>query len=106
MTGERQTQMFSATFPEEIQKLAADFMTDYLFLAIGRVGSSTDLITQHLEEVEGNEKRTVLLSLINAVEVRGSPCCYLPSMAVSTAAVYIQSNEETLPVRGTCQCGR
>jgi hypothetical protein len=61
--------MFSATFPEEIQKLAADFMRDYLFLAVGRVGSSTELITQHIEEVEGASKKGVLLSLIEAVEV-------------------------------------
>ena len=29
-TGERQTLLFSATFPKEIQRLAADFMTNYL----------------------------------------------------------------------------
>ena len=36
--GERQTLMFSATFPNEIQRLAADFLDDYVFLAVGRVG--------------------------------------------------------------------
>ena len=42
----RQTLMFSATFPKEIQHLAQDFLQDYVFLAVGRVGSSSDLITQ------------------------------------------------------------
>lgn len=44
--GERQTFMFSATFPREIQQLAADFMKDYIFLAVGRVGSASKDVTQ------------------------------------------------------------
>lgn len=68
--GERQTLLFSATFPREIQRLAADFMHDYIFLSVGRVGSSTDLIVQHVEYVKPEEKRQVLLDLINTVEVR------------------------------------
>ena len=42
----RQTMMFSATFPKEIQMLARDFLRDYVFLAVGRVGSTTENITQ------------------------------------------------------------
>jgi len=35
--------VFSATFPEETQKLAQDFLEDYIFLTTGRVGgASTD----------------------------------------------------------------
>ena len=34
MSTERQTFMFSATFPREIQRLAADFMRDYVFLTV------------------------------------------------------------------------
>ena len=34
------------------------------------MGSSTDLIMQHVEFVQGNDKRQVLLDLINTVEVR------------------------------------
>lgn len=44
--GERQTFMFSATFPREIQQLAADFMKDYIFLAVGRVGSASKDVVQ------------------------------------------------------------
>ena len=40
-TGVRQTMMFSATFPKEIQNLAGDFLKDYVFLAVGRVGSTS-----------------------------------------------------------------
>ena len=43
----RQTLLFSATFPKEIQRLATDFLKrDYLFLTVGRVGQSTELIVQ------------------------------------------------------------
>ncbi|KAK9857160.1 hypothetical protein WJX84_004728 [Apatococcus fuscideae] len=66
--GQRQTLLFSATFPKEIQRLAADFMHNYIFLTVGRVGSSTDLIVQHIEYVAANDKRAVLLDLINSVE--------------------------------------
>jgi len=45
-TGHRQTLMFSATFPREIQQLAGDFLNDYVFLAVGRVGSTSENITQ------------------------------------------------------------
>jgi superfamily II DNA/RNA helicase len=65
--------MSSAVELQEIQRLASDFMHNYIFLAVGRVGSSTDLIMQHVEFVQGNDKRQVLLDLINTVEVR--PLC-------------------------------
>eukprot|EP01025_Chloroclados_australasicus_P025440 TRINITY_DN2542_c0_g1_i10.p1 TRINITY_DN2542_c0_g1~~TRINITY_DN2542_c0_g1_i10.p1 ORF type:complete len:725 (-),score=122.60 TRINITY_DN2542_c0_g1_i10:2995-5169(-) len=67
-TGQRQTLMFSATFPKEIQRLAADFLNDYVFLTVGRVGSSTDLIVQHIERTNQQDKRSVLLDLVTAVE--------------------------------------
>ena len=74
-SGDRQTLLFSATFPKEIQRLAADFMHNYIFLSVGRVGSSTDLIVQHIEYVAANDKRQVLLDLIATVEVRHSLSC-------------------------------
>ena len=32
--GQRQTLLFSATFPKEIQRLASDFLHNYVFLAV------------------------------------------------------------------------
>lgn len=46
MPPQRQTSMFSATFPTKIQRLAADFLKDHIFLAIGEVGSVGQNITQ------------------------------------------------------------
>ncbi|GFG30573.1 hypothetical protein Cfor_10491 [Coptotermes formosanus] len=68
-TGERQTLMFSATFPKEIQAstiLARDFLDNYIFLAVGRVGSTSENITQKVVWVEEHDKRSFLLDLLNA----------------------------------------
>ena len=62
---ERQTLMFSATFPREIQMLARDFLKDYVFLSVGRVGSTSENITQKVEYVEDADKRSVLLDILH-----------------------------------------
>jgi len=67
-TGDRQTLMFSATFPKEIQMLARDFLERYIFLAVGRVGSTSENITQKIYWVEETEKRTHLLDLLHAAD--------------------------------------
>ncbi|XP_026529836.1 ATP-dependent RNA helicase DDX3X isoform X2 [Notechis scutatus] len=64
--GVRQTMMFSATFPKEIQMLARDFLEEYIFLAVGRVGSTSENITQKVVWVEEPDKRSFLLDLLNA----------------------------------------
>ncbi|XP_074550802.1 DEAD-box helicase 3 X-linked a isoform X1 [Halichoeres trimaculatus] len=67
--GIRQTMMFSATFPKEIQILARDFLEDYIFLAVGRVGSTSENITQKVVWVEETDKRSFLLDLLNATVI-------------------------------------
>lgn len=50
MRKDRQTLLYSATFPKEIQLLARDFLArDYLFLRVGRVGGTTTDITQRVK---------------------------------------------------------
>jgi ATP-dependent RNA helicase DDX3X len=61
----RQTLMFSATFPRDIQLLARDFLKDYVFLSVGRVGSTSENITQKVEYVEDSDKRSVLLDILH-----------------------------------------
>ncbi|KAI9713014.1 MAG: DEAD-box ATP-dependent RNA helicase [Chrysothrix sp. TS-e1954] len=63
-THQRQTLMFSATFPRDIQMLARDFLRDYIFLSVGRVGSTSENITQKIEYVEDMDKRSVLLDIL------------------------------------------
>jgi len=68
-TGKRQTLMFSATFPKEIQQLAASFLHDYVFLTIGRVGSTTELVNQRFIKVaDESEKEQKLLELISVIK--------------------------------------
>ncbi|KAN0089795.1 DEAD domain containing protein [Hyaloscypha variabilis] len=62
---DRQTLMFSATFPRDIQMLARDFLKDYVFLSVGRVGSTSENITQKVEYVEDMDKRSVLLDILH-----------------------------------------
>ncbi|KAF2725701.1 ATP-dependent RNA helicase ded1 [Polychaeton citri CBS 116435] len=64
-TDARQTLMFSATFPRDIQMLARDFLKDYIFLSVGRVGSTSENITQKVEYVEDVDKRSVLLDILH-----------------------------------------
>ncbi|XP_076353196.1 LOW QUALITY PROTEIN: uncharacterized protein LOC143248595 [Tachypleus tridentatus] len=62
----RQTLMFSATFPEEIQRLAAEFLKpDYLFLAVGVVGSANMDVEQNFYQVQQYDKRQKLVEILN-----------------------------------------
>ena len=67
ITANRQTLMFSATFPRDIQMLARDFLRDYIFLSVGRVGSTSENITQKVEYVEDMDKRSVLLDILHTM---------------------------------------
>jgi ATP-dependent RNA helicase DDX3X len=65
----RQTVMFSATFPKPIQNLARDFLrTGFVYLEVGRVGSTTDLIKQVVKEVF--DKNSEILKDLNDIEGR------------------------------------
>ncbi|TMW65124.1 hypothetical protein Poli38472_009291 [Pythium oligandrum] len=68
MPRERQTFMFSATFPREIQRLASDFLQDYIFLTVGRVGSASKDVKQQLEYVEQYDKEDFLIRFLNQVQ--------------------------------------
>ena len=57
----RQTLMFSATFPNEIQRLASDFLHNYLFLTVGRIGATVCEIEQRVFYAKDKEKITLLM---------------------------------------------
>jgi ATP-dependent RNA helicase DDX3X len=65
---ERQTMMFSATFPAQIQRLASDFLRDYIFLTVGRVGSASKDVTQKIEYVEEHDKLNALMKFLLTVD--------------------------------------
>ncbi|CAH1135154.1 unnamed protein product [Ceutorhynchus assimilis] len=63
-TGERQTLMFSATFPEEIQHLAGKFLHNYAFISVGIVGSASSDVEQNFFQVTKFDKRKKLLEML------------------------------------------
>jgi ATP-dependent RNA helicase DDX3X len=65
MPKSRQTLMFSATFPRNMQILAQDFLKEYIFLSVGRVGATSDNITQTIAYVEEEDKRSSLLDVLH-----------------------------------------
>lgn len=46
------------------KNLARDFLSDPLFLAVGRVGSTTNNITQNIQWVEERDKEAALFDLL------------------------------------------
>lgn len=70
---ERQTLMFSATFPNEIQELAGRFLKNYLFLAVGVVGGACADVEQNFYQASGQpEKRKLLKELLEKQSQMGS----------------------------------
>ncbi|XP_031951160.1 probable ATP-dependent RNA helicase DDX4 isoform X1 [Corvus moneduloides] len=64
----RQTLMFSATFPEEVQRLAGEFLkTDFLFVVVGRVGGACSDVQQSILQVPQYFKRTKLLEVLHSI---------------------------------------
>lgn len=57
----RQTMMFSATFGNVVQQLASDFLHDYIFVTVGRVGACAETITQKLLYAEEGKGKTRML---------------------------------------------
>ncbi|KAH8306702.1 hypothetical protein KR044_007184, partial [Drosophila immigrans] len=64
MRPEHQTLMFSATFPEEIQRLAGEFLKDYIFVTIGIVGGACSDVKQDIFEVNKFSKRSKLMEIL------------------------------------------
>jgi ATP-dependent RNA helicase DDX3X len=70
----RRTFMFSATFPAEIQRLAELYMRPYVYVAVGRVGSTTESITQRLILVSDSSKQGKLQLLYETLSSMQAAC--------------------------------
>ncbi|XP_041623188.1 probable ATP-dependent RNA helicase DDX4 isoform X3 [Vulpes lagopus] len=65
---QRQTLMFSATFPEEIQRLAGEFLkSNYLFVAVGQVGGACRDVQQTILQVGQYSKREKLVEILRNI---------------------------------------
>lgn len=70
--GKKQMLMFSATFPQEIQRLAGKFLHNHAFITVGIVGGACTDVTQNFYEVTKFEKRNKLMEILNAEDPVGT----------------------------------
>nr|XP_054508175.1 probable ATP-dependent RNA helicase DDX4 [Agelaius phoeniceus] len=64
----RQTLMFSATFPEEVQRLACEFLkTDFLFVVVGHAGGACSDVQQNILQVSQYFKRDKLIEILHSI---------------------------------------
>jgi len=64
----RQTMMFSATFPKEMQDMALDFLDpSYLWIGVGRIGSTSSNVEQRFVDVSGTDRFDTLVQSVKKV---------------------------------------
>jgi ATP-dependent RNA helicase RhlE len=66
----RQNLLFSATFPEEIRKLAASFMKDPVTVEVARRNTPAELVAQVAHPVDAGRKRELLAHLVKSNDWR------------------------------------
>ena len=71
MPQQRQTMLFSATFPKEIQKLAMDFLFNYVWIAVGQVGGAAESVKQSFIPVRPDQKSLLALQILAKPELTG-----------------------------------
>lgn len=68
MPADRHTMMFSATFPNDVQRLAQEFLKqDYIFLSVGILGAANSDVKQEIRQVEFKQKKNELLKILSQV---------------------------------------
>jgi len=96
---QRQTLMFSATFPKPIQKLARDFLNGYVYISIGREGSTTELVTQKLLFIDEDDKRKEIMNQLETIDGKtlvfvamkksaDDLCDYLKDVGFKTSSIH------------------
>lgn len=70
LTAERQTLLFSATFPPPIQQLAREFLRPYVWIGVGRVGSTVDGIEQRVWLAQPDKRKKLEQVVLALSEVR------------------------------------
>lgn len=57
--------MFSATFPEACQKMAADYLYDYIWIAVGVIGGAVETVNQTFKRVAPATKFEELITVLD-----------------------------------------
>ncbi len=79
---DRQTMMFSATFPDEIAKLAGEFQRDPVRVEAGAISKPLDAVTQTVYTVQADRKMELLSKVLGGA-------------GVDTALVFIRTKHRT-----------
>ncbi len=65
---DRQTLMWSATWPKEVRQLAEEFLTDYIQINVGSLTlSANHNILQIIDVCQEHEKETKLMTLLQEI---------------------------------------
>ena len=92
--GKRQTFMFSATFPDAIQRAASNFLDNYLFLKVGLVGAANSDVRQTIFRCQKFEKREKLLSIVPEIETKEKTLIFVQQKKMTDfLASYLCQNE-------------
>ncbi|MFM2434380.1 MAG: hypothetical protein RL063_359, partial [Pseudomonadota bacterium] len=67
---QRQNLMFSATFSNEIKRLADDFLTKPQLIEVARSNATNDNVTQKVYQVAQSDKEALLIQLLKAAEAK------------------------------------
>jgi len=70
LPAQRQNLLFSATFPEEIRKLAASFMKNPATVEVARRNTPAELVAQVAHPVQADQKRQLLAHLVKSNDWR------------------------------------
>lgn len=65
---QRQNLMFSATFSNDIKKLADDFLTKPQLIEVARSNATNDNVTQKVYQVEQSDKEALLTQILKAAD--------------------------------------
>ena len=67
---QRQNLMFSATFSNEIKKLADEFLTKPQLIEVARSNATNDNVTQKVYQVAQSDKETLLIQLLKEADAK------------------------------------
>jgi len=104
LPAKRQTLLFSATFPTDIQRLAKTFQRDPVKIEVARPTDAATTITQHVVHIPTNDakaKRTALRRVIESCDVKnGIVFCNRKVEVDIVAASLSKHGHDAAPIHG------
>jgi superfamily II DNA/RNA helicase len=104
LPAKRQTLLFSATFPTDIQRLAKTFQRDPVKIEVARPTDAATTITQHVVHIPTNDakaKRTALRRVIESCDVKnGIVFCNRKVEVDIVAASLTKHGHDAAPIHG------